>query len=499
VNVRVKTLRSLAAFFFCAFAAHTARAADMSSVATLPKPSASGAFWSAAETARLRADVDAMLSGEPALRGAHVGLFAVDTRNGNVLYSRNVDDDFTPASNTKLVTGSAALARLGDDFRLHTTLFATAPVRSGVIDGDLVLRGGGDPLLSAGDLDAAAASLSAAGVRDIRGGIVTDASYFDSQNYGPGWAWDDLAFDYGAPISALSLADNAVQITVYAANYLGTPASVVAAPASSAYTVRSAVTTGPAGSKDTVTLTRASDGSLQLVGSLPLGSVPDHFAGAVPDPPAFAADVLRGALAGRGITVERGTAAGLAPTSGGVVLWQHDSQPLRLLLADFWYPSDNLVGEALLKHLGVARMGVPGADLGGLDLETEFLRSAGVDLRTIALVDGSGLSRYNQLTPRALVDVLQYDWKSPDRDVVLNALPVAGVRGTLKDAFANSAASGRVFAKTGGMLNVTNLSGYIATQRHGAVTFSFLIDNALGDDAPIAALRARILSRFVTD
>jgi D-alanyl-D-alanine carboxypeptidase/D-alanyl-D-alanine-endopeptidase (penicillin-binding protein 4) len=494
----VKALRALAACLLCTFGAQAVRAADMSSVATLPKPSASGAFWSAAETARLRADIDAMLAGEPALRGAHVGLFAVDTRNGDILYSRNVDDDFTPASNAKLVTGSAALARLGDDFRLHTTLFATAPVQKGVIDGDLVLRGGGDPLLSAGDLDAAAAALSAAGVHDIRGGIVTDASYFDSLSYSPGWAWDDLAFDYGAPVSALSLEDNAVQLTIYAANYPGTPASVVSTPASSAYTVRSSVTTGLAGSKDTVILTRAPDGSLVLAGSIPLGSAPDHLAGAVPDPPAFAADVLRGALAGRGITVERGTAAGLAP-AGGLVLWQHDSQPLRLLLADFWYPSDNLVGESLLKLLGVARMGVPGADLGGLDLETEFLRGAGVDPRTVALVDGSGLSRYDQMTPRSLVDILQYDWKSPDRDVVLNALPVAGVRGTLKNAFANSAASGRVFAKTGGMLNVTNLSGYIATQHHGSVTFSFLIDDALGDDAPIAALRARILSRFVTD
>ncbi|HTV73430.1 MAG TPA: D-alanyl-D-alanine carboxypeptidase/D-alanyl-D-alanine-endopeptidase [Candidatus Acidoferrales bacterium] len=482
---------------FCLVAAQT-HAADMSSTGTLPKPGVSGAAWSPSDIARLASDIDGMLAGEPALRGAHVGLYAVDSRSGAVLYARNVDDDFTPASNVKLVTGSTALARLGGDFRLRTTLFATAPIQSGVVDGDLVLRGGGDPLLSASDLDAAAASLAAQGVRDIRGGIVTDASYFDDQSYGPGWAWDDLAYDYGAPISALSLEDNAVQLTVYAANYPGTPASIVAAPVSGAYTVRNSVTTGAQGARDTVALTREADGSLLLSGVIPLGAAPDHFAGAVPDPPAFAADVLRDALAGRGVVVERGTAPGLAPANG-VVLWQHDSEPLRLLLADFWYPSDNLVGEALLKLLGIARTGVPGTDAGGLDLEMEFLREAGVDTRTVALVDGSGLSRYDQLTPRALVDVLQYDWNSSDRDVVLNALPVAGVRGTLKDAFANSAASGRIFAKTGGMLNVTNLSGYIATMHHGAVTFSFLIDDALGDDGAISALRARVLSRFVRD
>jgi D-alanyl-D-alanine carboxypeptidase/D-alanyl-D-alanine-endopeptidase (penicillin-binding protein 4) len=496
--VQRAALRTFSACALCLFAVQTTHAADMSSTGTLPKPSISGAGWSAQDIAHLQSDLDGMLSGEPALRGAHVGLYAVDARDGELLYARNADDDFTPASNVKLVTGSAALARLGGDFRLRTTLFATAPVRGGVIDGDLVLRGGGDPLLSASDLDAAAASLVAHGVRDIRGGIVTDASYFDDRSYGNGWAWDDLAYDYGAPVSALSLDDNAVQLTVYAATYSGTPASIVATPASSAYTVHNSVTTGPQGTKDTVALTRAADGSLDLAGAIPLGAAPDHFAGAVPDPPAFAADVLRNALAGRGVIVERGTAPGFAPANG-VVLWEHGSQPLRLLLADFWYPSDNLVGEALLKLLGVARMGVPGADAGGLDLELEFLREAGVDTRTVALVDGSGLSRYNQLTPRALVDVLQYDWNSPDRDIVLNALPVAGVRGTLKDAFANSAASGRIFAKTGSMLNITNLSGYIATHHHGAVTFSFLIDDALGDDAAISALRARVLSRFITD
>ncbi|HEY0798201.1 MAG TPA: D-alanyl-D-alanine carboxypeptidase/D-alanyl-D-alanine-endopeptidase [Candidatus Baltobacteraceae bacterium] len=492
-----RVIAACALLMLC-LSARVSPAADMSSTTTLPKPNASGVAWTDAELARLRADLDALLSSEPALRGAHVGLFAVDARSGAVLYNRNVDDDFTPASNVKLITGSTALARLGGDFRLHTALFATAPVQKGVIDGDLVLRGGGDPLLRAGDLDAAAAAVESLGVHEIRGGIVTDASYFDDHRFGPGWAWDDLPNDYAAPISGLSLEDNVVQLTIYPAGFPGTPASVTSDPASSAYTVRSSVTTGATASKDTLTLSRDADGTIELAGSIPLGASPDRIAAAVPDPPAFAADVLRRALSGRGIAVDRGTASGTAPPNG-VAIWQHDSEPLRLLLADFWYPSDNLVGESLLKALGIARDGVPGADLGGLALEMEFLRDAGVDLRTVSLVDGSGLSRYNELTPRSLVAVLQDDWNSSERDVVLNALPVAGVRGTLKDAFAGTPAWGRVFAKTGSMLDVTNLSGYLATQRHGAVTFSFLIDHALGDDAAISALRAKIFSRFVSD
>jgi D-alanyl-D-alanine carboxypeptidase/D-alanyl-D-alanine-endopeptidase (penicillin-binding protein 4) len=216
----------------------------------------------------------------------------------------------------------------------------------------------------------------------------------------------------------------------------------------------------------------------------------------VADPPAHVADVLRRALEDHGIATEQASLPGTAPPTA-IVLWRHDSEPLERLLADFWYPSDNLVGEELLRALGVAQAGVPGRSEAGIAAETAFLRSAGVNPATVSIVDGSGLSRYDECTPRALVSVLQYDWNSPDRNVVLDALPVAGVRGSLKKRFVGTPAEGRVFAKTGGMLNVTNLSGYIATKRHGTATFSFLIDHALGDDEPIRALRSKVLDLFI--
>jgi D-alanyl-D-alanine carboxypeptidase/D-alanyl-D-alanine-endopeptidase (penicillin-binding protein 4) len=411
--------------------------ADTSSVAGLPKPGIAGAHWSAAEIERLRGEIDGLLRGSAALAGAHVGLYAIDARTGTTLYARNVDDDFTPASNVKLITGSAALARLGRDFRFRTTLFATASPREGVIEGDLILHGGGDALLRASDLEAAAAVLADRGVHTVHGAIRTDASYFDAKRYGDGWVIDDLPYAYAAPVSALSLDDN-----------------VVAGAG--------------AGADD----------------------VP------VADPPAHAADVLRRALEDHGITTEQASSPG-TPPPGAIMLWQHDSEPLERVLADFWYPSDNLIGEELLKALGVAQAGSPGSSESGIAAETAFLRSVGVDSATVSIVDGSGLSRYDECTPRALVAVLQYDWNSPHRDVVLDALPVAGVRGSLKKRFVGTPAQGRVFAKTGGMLNVTNLSGYIATKHHGTTTFSFLIDHALGEDEPIRTLREKVLSLFI--
>lgn len=382
----------------------------------------------------MRREIDGLLRGSAALAGAHTGLYAIDARTGTTLYARNVDDDFTPASNVKLITGSAALVRLGRDFRFRTTVFATALPHDGVIDGDLILQGGGDVLLRTSDLAEAAAALADRGVRVVHGAIRADASFFDAKRYGDGWVIDDLTYAYAAPISALSLEDNVVHI----------------------------------GAQD----------------------VP------IADPSMHAADIFRRALEDHGITAEKPTGSGVVP-SGAVALWRHASDPLERLLADFWYPSDNLFGEALLKAMGVAQAGVPGRSESGIAAETVFLRSADVDPATVSIVDGSGLSRYDECTPRALVAVLQYDWNSPDRTVVLDALPVAGVRGSLKNRFIGTPAEGRVFAKTGGMLNVTNLSGYLATKRHGTVTFSFLIDHALGDDESLGRLRAEVFSTMI--
>jgi D-alanyl-D-alanine carboxypeptidase/D-alanyl-D-alanine-endopeptidase (penicillin-binding protein 4) len=189
----------------------------------------------------------------------------------------------------------------------------------------------------------------------------------------------------------------------------------------------------------------------------------------------------------------------VAVAAAGSVLWTHSSEPLSELLADFWYPSDNLIGEALLRALGVARSGPPGTDAAGLALVGEELAALGIPAGGIDLADGSGLSRYDLATPRALAGVLQADWNAPYRDLVLDALPVAGVRGTLAHVFSGTPLERRVFAKSGSMSHVSALAGYLATQRHGAVTFAFLVDDRLGATAPLEELRMRILSRLATD
>jgi D-alanyl-D-alanine carboxypeptidase/D-alanyl-D-alanine-endopeptidase (penicillin-binding protein 4) len=132
-------------------------------------------------------------------------------------------------------------------------------------------------------------------------------------------------------------------------------------------------------------------------------------------------------------------------------------------------------------------------------VETAWLKGLGIDTAALAIDDGSGLSTYDRITPHDLVTVLKHDWDGPNRDVVLDALPIAGVRGTLKSAFAGTAAERHVFAKTGSLSHVSTLAGYAANKKHGAVIFAFQVDDWVGQSAALRELRARVLAHFVED
>lgn len=500
--------RNLLAFALCTAllvcSPSPAHAAGTSAVAALQRPAPGGRPWSAAQIAAVRKALAAQLRA-PTLRGAHVGLLIFDTVRGTPIFARNADDEFMPASNFKLIVGSASLQRLGLGFAFTTTVLADGPVRDGTLEGSLYLHGGGDAHLTAADLDAAAAALAAQGIKRVSGSVVTDASYFDSQRYGFGWSWDDLPYYYAPVVSALELEEGTVHIFMTPGSSAGAPVQLRVFPASSAYTIDNRLITGPASSKDTSNIVRPWDEprTIELTGSYPLGAKESgDIAAAVPDPPSYAGDVFARALAAHGIAVAGAMRAGQAP-AGATVLWTHASERLPQLLADFWYPSDNLMGELFLKQLGVVQGGEPGTDANGILLETQFLRSIGVDPATVTIADGSGLSQYDRITPRDLTQILQADWNAPYRDVMLDALPVAGVRGTLRYAYIHTPAEFNVWAKTGSISHVRTISGFVKTKDHGPVTFSFLLNDWMGAQEPggpaaLAKVRAAIFSELAT-
>jgi D-alanyl-D-alanine carboxypeptidase/D-alanyl-D-alanine-endopeptidase (penicillin-binding protein 4) len=490
-----------------------ALAVDRTRGTDVPLPGATGAPWSGAERGALAANLDRELA-SPVLRGAHVGLYAIDARDGRVLYARAPDDAFQPASTLKLLVGIVALETLRPDQRFRTDAVAGGPVIDGTIDGPLIVRAGGDPFLKTDDLDALATAVAADGIHTIRGGVAFDLSHDEPEGYPSGWAVEDLAYDYAPVIGALSFEENAVHLTVVPGAQAGAPAFVAAPPPiaidppsqactfSTVPVVVPEVTTGTANANDTVDLERTRFGCTRVVGTIPQGTTPDDLAFAVPFPTVFTAIALRDALRRHAIVL------GDQPLSASqtyvqttqpnpYVLWSHLSEPLSDTVADMWQPSDNLVAELLLLELGAAAHGAPGTRANGLAFETAWLRRLGVDTARIALADGSGLSAYDRVTPRALVAILKHDWDGPYRDLVLDDLPLAGVRGTLASSWRGTPAERRVFAKTGTLSRARALAGYVASARHGVIIFAFLVDEWTGDAAAFDTLRGRLMTKLV--
>jgi D-alanyl-D-alanine carboxypeptidase/D-alanyl-D-alanine-endopeptidase (penicillin-binding protein 4) len=500
-----------------------ALAVDRTLGANVPKPVASGAPWSDAQIAALAANVDVTLAGASTLRGAHVGLYAIDARDGRVLYERNPDDAFQPASSLKLLVGSAALERLGPDFRFRTTLVANGPVENGELRGALILRAGNDPFLNAGDLDAAASAVAAAGIRSVAA-VAVDDGRDSAPGYLPGWTQDDFSYYYAPLVGALAFEENVVHVTVAPAARAGAPPLVTTAPVAGLWhpvggcgptrevEVVDDATTADTGTADTIDVHREPSGCIHVVGTVPLGGAPDQLDAAVPSPDAYAVQALTAALARHGVQVPAFDALAqpwpaaaehrIVPPQRpqAQVVWTHDSEPLRDVLADMWFPSDNLVAEMLLRELAVAVDGIPGTSANGVAVEQTWLTSLGLDASGLTLVDGSGLSVYDRITPHDMVTILQHDWNGPSRDLILDDLPIAAVRGTLKDDFErDSPTAGHLFAKSGSLTHVRTMAGYAANTTHGTVIFAFDVDDWVGDAAALATVRAQVLAHFVTD
>ena len=480
----------------------------------LPKPVATGEPWTDAQIASLDANLDIAIAGSKTLAGAHVGAYAIDPRDGRVLYERNQDDAFQPASTLKLVVGSAALDKLGPAFRFRTDATVDNAVVNGVVRGDLTLHGSGDVLLDRAALATLPAALRAASIDQIERDVVADP--LDPLEYRPGWELDDLPWYYAAPVTALGYEDDAVTVTVTPGAQPGDPvtasvqpwgsavrAARACAPRELSFCIVVTATTGAANAPAALDALRPRDrpDEVDVVGTIAAGAKAEVLALAVPSPPRFAAAAARRALLAGGVRIgERELDAPPHDAVPARVVWSHDSEPLSDLLADMWLPSDNLLAEALLHAVGAEPPALRGSSEAGIAWEKAWLAKLGVDPAAgLDLVDGSGLSAYDRITPRDLVLVLRHDWDGPNRDVVLDALPIAGVRGTLRAQFHGTSVERHVFAKTGSLSHVATLAGYATTEKHGAVIFALQVDDWIGERSDLTDARERFLTQLVED
>ena len=428
------------------------------------------------------------MANTPEFRSGHWGILIVDPTRGDTLYSRNADKLFMPASNMKLVTGSVALAQLGPDFRWSTSLFARGPVRRGVLEGDLVVRGDGDPSISShmrGDamlpLRDLADSLRAHGVTRVRGRVVAAASPFTDAPLGYGWAWDDLDEPYGAGVDALYFNEGFTEVLVRAGARAGDPVQVTTRPAASypRVIVQATTVARPATSADSATnrtrLTIGYDSShtgIGVRGTIVAGDTAVLELAFRDHPAAFVA-ALREALVTRGIAVDDRMGDTTAHLDSLVSL---RSPTLREIFPFFEKPSQNQIGELLFKSIARHATGIGRADSAQQVVSRQLL-AWGAEADGFAVRDGSGLSRHDYVSPRTLVRVLDTMRQRPDFRVFYDALPVAGVDGTLENRMRGTPAQGNVHAKTGYIDKARSLSGYVTTADGRLLLFSALCNN----------------------
>jgi len=457
--------------------------------------------------AGLPENIQRLIDSNAAARTAFWGIQIVDLATGKTLYELNPDHYFVPASNTKLFSTALALNRLGPEFAFHTSVLAGAPPdAAGRIVGPLRLVGGGDPNLSAraipyrtgpltgnplAAIDDLADQIAARGVKRVDGGIIGDDTWYVWQPYAVGWAVDDPQSDDGAPISALTLTDNTQALSVQPGAAVGDLAALSLTPPIEFYRIENRVRTVAAGGPRRVRLERIPGSrDAQLWGTIPLhGRGVDLLIG-VEDPAEYAARALQMALEARGITVQGEPVAQhlfpdevpdliqapAAPAPEGIELAHRVSAPLLEDLRITAKVSQNLHAELVLRAAARARRNV-GSFEAGMEEMKSFLSEAGVDPGAWRLMDGSGLSRLNLVTPAAVVKLLRFMYDSPARDGFLSLLPVAARDGTLSSRFGDTPAAGHIHAKTGSLAHVSALSGYIERPDGGWLAFSILVNN----------------------
>jgi D-alanyl-D-alanine carboxypeptidase/D-alanyl-D-alanine-endopeptidase (penicillin-binding protein 4) len=446
------------------------------------------------------------------VREARWGVLVTALKNGHILYSRNADRPFMPASNMKIYTTAVALDTLGGEYRWRTSVYADIkPGTEGIINGDLTLYGRGSPDLiskpkgDAPSLVALADKLYQNGVRQVRGNIVGDASYFRGELFGVGWQWNDLQWYFGAEPSALSIDENSVEVTI-APGKQGGAASVTVTPNENVVHVINNTTTGERDATTTIGIMRDLSGNdLRVWGDFPTGGSSFSAFVSVHDPALWAATKFRQALIARGIKVDgearsrdfRFAEKDRFDPQKASELSSVDSEPLEKIVHTTNKESNNLFAELLLRTIGKERgSSAPdpdprknrgrGDDAAGTAVVMSWLQNRGILTRGVAIHDGSGLSRLDLVTPETTAGLLAAMAGNPAATAFHDSLPIAGHDGTLAGRL--KPVTGRISAKTGSLTYTHSLSGYAVTSTGEVLVFSIMCNDATADRSAVRVI-----------
>lgn len=442
-------------------------------------PAAESGRVAAQERTALQQQLSAALRAGPV--NGRWGVIVVSLTRGDTLFTRDADELLLPASTMKLYTAAIAFERFGPAHQFRTEVLRDGPLGpDGILTGDLYLKGAGDPALSqryarwndgVGPMDAIADRVVAAGVRQIRGDVVGDASAFDDQRVPAGWRRRYLQAGYAARVSALSVNENVAEVVVRSTARGATvqfSEPLVGIPIRSTVTVRE----GTRGAfirvwQDTTA------GHFRVHGWIGALSVPRRYRVVVEQPERFAAASFRAALERRGIVIEGDVRAARAPdTAARLTAWS--SAPVAQLVTTMNGESNNHFAELLFRNAARSAGAVGSADGANESLRAFMAERVGAAREAVYAADGSGLSTLDRVTPRSMVQLLAYANAAPWGAVFRTTLPVAGSTETLRTRMRRTAAQGNLRGKTGTTNDVNSLGGYVTARNGEELAFAFI-------------------------
>ena len=426
---------------------------------------------------------------DPNFSNAQWGVVIQSLETGEYLYKRNEDKLLIPASDLKLFTTAAGLITLGSDYRFKTNLYMNGFIDGSILKGDIVVQGRGDPTISErfynGNMlkvyNDWADSLLNIGIDEITGNIVGDDNAFDDIGLGAGWSWDYESNWFAAPTSAISFNDNCVDVIV-TVNKKTHQSEVTVAPDTKYVIILNKTVTVPKDSITSIETYREPGTNVITV----FGTIRDNSDSiktyvTVNNPTQYAMVVLKDVLKRKGIIIDGypidvNDMASSPDYSKMKLLFTQYSPQLKEIIKVTNKQSQNLYAEQLLKTIGLEIKGY-GTTANGLSVENKVFREMGINPDSYNIVDGSGLSRLNLVTPKQIVALLSYMYKSRHFIPYFNSLPIAGVDGTLGDRMQNTKAQGKIRAKPGFLEGVRNLSGYAFTGDNEPIAFSIIVNN----------------------
>jgi len=454
--------------------------------------------------AKLKKTIDGVISPSK-LKYLQSGVYAYSLDKNETLYEYNSDEKLIPASVNKIFTAYTALKKLKPNATFKTNISYTGSLKEGKLQGDLYLKGGGDPSFVSERLWMLVNELMRSGIRVVTGDIYVDASYFDSENTPqsrPKYLKDQA---YNAPIGALSFNFNTTTIYVRPGDAPGEAPVVYTDPKNAYIDVVNQAKTGKAGANQSITVSRTDfvkgdiGDTILLRGTIPLDHKELRFYRNIVNPGLYAGHMFKTFFEDRGLKIEGSVKEAAVPSNAKQIL-EFESIPLWQVVWGMNKFSNNFVADMILKKVGAEAWGVPGTLAKGVTALEDALEDIGIARKSYAIQDGSGLTRNTRVTARQIVTVL----KAAQRDFSLSSefvssLGIGGEDGTLKNRFPSMAGHPMVRGKTGTLDGVTALAGYAQTEEGEKIAFAVLLNDPkekYGRMTPWADQIATALTRF---